>query len=309
MPSTDQDAHLNLRRLHDENSGEGFPQNWDPAQELAQLNSAITPVQLLSNTDAWTAEEVMRSNSFGAAITTTNPARFGLLASLPMLDGPEALDEIDRALDELHADDFALRSSYDGHNLGDSIFNNVWRRLNERRATVFIHANPHLHNPTELPTPLLEVTFDIARTVYQMIYSGFFRNHRDIRLIVAQAGGLAPTLAGRVQSTLELDWAPNPMAVSKTEIREALAGLFYDVAVSGTFRSLGPVLEITTPDHVVYGCDTGAPCTDLPVVDLSARRVFTSGFMSGTAQESVATTAVSLFPQVAMRAADPLSAP
>ena len=49
--------------------------------------------------------------------------------------------------------------------------------------------------------------------------------------------------------------------------REALARLYYDTGLAGTAVSLDPVLDVTTPDHIIYGADFGAPCTHLSVCD------------------------------------------
>ena len=34
-----------------------------------------------------------------------------------------------------------------------------------------------------------------------------------------------------------------------------LARLYFDTAIAGTAASIGPVLELTEPDHIVFGTD------------------------------------------------------
>jgi 6-methylsalicylate decarboxylase len=44
-----------------------------------------------------------------------------------------------------------------------------------------------------------------------------------------------------------------------------LARLYFDTAIAGTAASIGPVLELTKPDHIVFGSDF-PPATE-PVID------------------------------------------
>ena len=44
-----------------------------------------------------------------------------------------------------------------------------------------------------------------------------------------------------------------------------LAGLYFDTAIAGTAASIGPVLELTQSDHIVFGTDF-PPATE-PVID------------------------------------------
>jgi len=38
-------------------------------------------------------------------------------------------------------------------------------------------------------------------------------------------------------------------------VRTQLARLYFDTAIAGTAASIGPVLELTKPDHIVFGTD------------------------------------------------------
>ena len=85
------------------------------------------------------ATQARAANDYGAKIVAEQPTRFGLLASLPLNEPDAALSEIDHALDDLHADGFALVSNYDGAYFGDPKFDPVFAEMDRRGATVFLH--------------------------------------------------------------------------------------------------------------------------------------------------------------------------
>ena len=48
-------------------------------------------------------------------------------------------------------------------------------------------------------------------------------------------------------------------------MRTQLTRLYFDTAIAGTAASTGPVLELTKPDHIVFGSDF--PPASEPVID------------------------------------------
>jgi predicted TIM-barrel fold metal-dependent hydrolase len=119
------------------------------------------------------ANELARSvNERARAIIKSHPGLFGAFALLPMPDVAAALDEVDDALDRLGLDGIGLLTNYDGIYLGDSRFDALLSKLNERRAMVFVH-------PTDPPgfrelsiglvAPALEFRFDTTRCVASLL--------------------------------------------------------------------------------------------------------------------------------------------
>lgn len=87
---------------------------------------------------------------------------------------------------------------YNGVYPGDASLEPVWAELERLGATVF--APPDACGPASMgrPSPLLEVAFETARTIIDMLYAGAFRRYPNIRLIVAHCGGALPALSGRL---------------------------------------------------------------------------------------------------------------
>jgi 6-methylsalicylate decarboxylase len=90
--------------------------------------------------DPATAVQLSRiCNDYAARLVRDHPGRFGLWASLPMLDVDASLAEIGHALDELKADGIGLATAYGDKWPGDPKFKPIFEELNRRKATVFFH--------------------------------------------------------------------------------------------------------------------------------------------------------------------------
>jgi predicted TIM-barrel fold metal-dependent hydrolase len=234
---------------------------WDPQSTLEFMDRVGTAMQLLSNIPK-TVPELRASNDHGAALVADHPDRFGLLAALPSDDPDACLAEIERADAELDADGFTMTCRYNGTYLSDRRLDPVWAELDRRRATVFLHPDPHAPSSFGRPSPVLEVAFETTRTLVDMLFVGTMRRHPHVRLIVAHGGAALPALAGRLAAVVGEAWLPNPDGLDAQALERELSGLYLDTAVAGSPNQLRPALEITTPDHIVYGSDCGVPCTN-----------------------------------------------
>jgi 6-methylsalicylate decarboxylase len=264
---------------------------------VAQIVSNCNPI---TNTDA-----IVASNSYGASLVEAYPARFGFLAQLPLANPALAVAEIRRGADELGAEGFASLTNCDGVYLGDPRFEPVWAELDRRKATLFIHPTTRGYETTRLGRSgaLIEAPFDTARTVVDMLYAGVFRRYQRLNVILAHGGGALPTLAGRLMTLgpHPLDYVANPHKITGAEMRETFARFYYDTGLAGTAHSLDPVLDVTTPDHVLYGADFGAPCTHIEVCDfhLASARGFQR--LTPAEREALGTNVLPLFPNFAKR--------
>ncbi|MFD4510522.1 amidohydrolase family protein [Streptomyces sp. NPDC058457] len=215
------------------------PWGWSPEETLDVMDRAGVAMQLLSNIPKEFGA-LQASNDYGASVVADHPTRFGLLAALPTDDAEAALTELDRADRELGADGFAVTAAYNGVFLGDRRLEPVWAELDRRHATVFVHPNASAAPSLGRPAALMEVAFETARSVADLLYAGVFRRHTNLRIILAHAGGALPALSGRLTLLGAEPWVPNPENLSVDEIREQLRGLYVDSAASGTLRPPAP---------------------------------------------------------------------
>lgn len=171
------------------------------------------------------------ANVYGAELVRAHPARFGLLACLPLADVAAGLTEIAFAFDELHADGVIILTNYGGTYLGDSKFEPVFAELNRRNAVVFVHpTSPPGFDCVACgrPGPLIEFPFDTCRAVADMLYAGVFERFPDVTFILSHAGGALPALAPRLSSIGTLDWVAHPRHLTPDVVREQLARLYFD---------------------------------------------------------------------------------
>jgi predicted TIM-barrel fold metal-dependent hydrolase len=231
-----------------------------------------------------------------------HPSRFGLLAGLPTDYAQACLEEIRRARDELAADGFSVTCDYNGVYLGDERLDPVWSELDRRKAVVFAHPNAVAPASLGRPYALLEVAFETARTIADMIYAGVFRRYPNFTMVLAHCGGALPAVSGRLLALGTDSWVPNPNAITREEMTEQLRRLYVDTAAAASPRMLRPALEMTGCDHIVYGSDCGVACTTDASMDANIRGLLSFDGLTREQIQAIGTNAARLFPAAAARA-------
>jgi predicted TIM-barrel fold metal-dependent hydrolase len=277
---------------------------WDPDEILAYMDRRGVQMQLLSNItpDAKTLEDVRRVNDYAAGLVRQHPTRFGLLAFLPTDDPDGCLGEIRRAADELNTDGFAVVCRYNGVYLSDRMLDPVWAELDHRRATVFCHPSPNGPPTFGRPNTVIDVAFETAQTVTDMVYTGLFRRFPNIRFIVAHCGGAFPAVSGRLLTLGLENWVANPEGITPVEMRQHMRRLYLDTAATMP-TGLAAALAMTSLDKIVYGSDCGVPCTTDATMDANLDALFNQTGLSAEQVRSIGHNALNLFPSVAGRLA------
>ncbi len=275
------------------------PPVWDADVTLASMDRTGIQMQMLSNVPK-DLDALRASNDYAASLVRRHPSRFGMLAALPTDDPDAALAEIIRAADGLGADGFAVTCLYNDVYLSDPRLEPVWAELNRRRAVVFAH--PDAYGPGVLGRPrvVIDVAFETARTLTDMLYAGTFRRHPDVTLVVAHCGGALPALSGRLFLLGDQPWIPNPNRVTSGEMREHLRRLFLDTAATMP-SGLAAALTMTTPDRIVYGSDCGVPCTSDDTMNANIEALLSFGGLTPGQIDSIGRNALRLFPDAAAR--------
>lgn len=270
---------------------------WNIDEVLAYMDRTGIQMQMLSYIPKQ-LEALRAANTFGASIVSQYPSRFGFLMALPSDDPEAALAEIARS-DELNADGFAMTCRYNDVYLSDARLEPVWAELDRRGAVVFAHPDGFAPGKGR-PSAVMEVAAETALTFTDMLYAAVFRRFPNIRFVVAHCGGGLPTLSGRLLLLGLENWVPNPEKLTHAEMRTHLRRLFLDTA--GTMPTgLGPALEMTTPDHIVYGSDCGVPCTTNATMDMNLEALLAFRGLSPQEIEAIGHNARRLFPRAAQR--------
>ena len=151
-----------------------IPPSWGEVKTLANMNRTGIARQMLS-TIPNNLDELKASNDFGASLAKNTPKQFGFLMALPTDNPQEALEEMERPINELGADGFAVTCCYNGVYLSDESLDSVWQELDKRKASMFAHPDVYVAGSLGRAAALMAVASGTVRTVVNMIYAGTFR--------------------------------------------------------------------------------------------------------------------------------------
>ena len=195
-------------------------------------------------------------NDYAADMMRDHPGRFGLFATLSMLDIDATLKEIEYAFDTLKADGIGLQSSYGDKWLGNAVYKPVLEELNRRKAVVYVHplvASCCSALSVGTFPAVIEVPHDTTRTVTSLLLSGSFAHFRDIKWLFSHAGGTIPMMAGRINSFYGA--RPNLKEFAPEGIEGELRRLHYDTANATFAPSMAALMKLVPVSQITYGTD------------------------------------------------------
>lgn len=245
----------------------------DRAHISKSILSITSPGTYLAPGDKSLCRKITReTNTELADISATHPRRFSFFASLPLPDAEGSIDEIDYALDHLGAKGFAILTNVNGIYLGEPVLEDVFKKLNERSATVMIHPTTcqlcHSTSPEagqeirsheavplpQYPRPMLEFFFDTARAVVHLILSKTVERYPNITFIVPHCGSVLPPIVERFTSYSTRVYGNN--SISSDQVRHLFKTRFYfDLAGFPFPDQVHGMLRFTDTSRLLYGTD------------------------------------------------------
>jgi predicted TIM-barrel fold metal-dependent hydrolase len=242
---------------------------WSKAKAIEDMDQAGIRVGVLSiastpgvwfNLDAEKASQLARDcNDFAAEMMRDSPGRFGLFATLSMLDIDRTLTEIEYAFDTLKADGVGLQTNYGDKWLGHAVFKPVFDELNRRNAVVYVHplvASCCAQLSVGAFPAAIEVPHDTTRTITSLLLSGGFARWRNINWLFSHAGGTMPMMAGRIESFYaRSNGTSGAPAFAPEGIMGELRRLNYDTANATSASTIAALLEFVPVSKITYGSD------------------------------------------------------
>lgn len=299
-PANQEELESRLKSWHAGDFLVPEPYVWRVEDALEYMDKAGIQMQLLSYIPL--KHDALRiANDYAASVVAKHPTRFGLLAALPTDDPDASLAEIERSSKELKCDGFAVTTHYNGVCFSDDSLVPVWRELDKRGATVFMHPDALTPSSKGRPAPLIEVAFDTARTLTDIVYKRLLLKFPNITLIAAHCGGSFPALSGRILALGTEVWVPNPTGVTREELEKQMKKLFVDTAATATVHTLSPVLAMCGCKHIVYGSDSGVPCSTVKTVEANRHSLLEFDGLTKDEIQGVGRRALDLFPTAAQR--------
>ena len=118
------------------------------------------------------------------------PVALAFFATLTLPDVEGAINELNYAMDQLHADGVILLANAGGIYLGDKLFDPLLAELNRRGSVVFIHPG-YLPGPEipGVPPFVADFLLDTTRAVAKLYISAAFIKYPYIKYILAHGGG------------------------------------------------------------------------------------------------------------------------
>jgi 6-methylsalicylate decarboxylase len=239
---------------------------WSKAKAIEDMDKAgirTSVLSIASTPGVWfdlgaeKANQMARAcNEFAVDMMRDNPGRFGLFATLSMLDIDKTLSEIEYAFDTLKADGVGLQSNYGDKWLGDAVYKPVFDELNRRGAVVYVHplvASCCAQLSVGTFPAVIEVPHDTTRTVTSLLLSGGFARWREIKWLFSHAGGTIPMMAGRIDAFYGA--RPNLHEFAPEGILGELRRLNYDTANATSAPAIAALLKLVPTSRVTYGTD------------------------------------------------------
>jgi aminocarboxymuconate-semialdehyde decarboxylase len=231
------------------------------------------PAPLVFDADALSAltlvEVVRRNNEELAEIATRRPDRFaGHVAATAISDPDAATDEAIRCVRDLGALGVQLEADAVNFPLHDDRYEPLFAAMEELGAAVWLHPCRTPGRSGFAPSTgsfllflVFGWTFDTTITISQLIFSGIYDRHPNLKLIAHHGGGLIPPFSGRIELMPHLAGL-DPSGT----LREALDRLqrtpsdyykmlYVDTAMFGGEHGVRCVVDFFGPDRVLFGTD------------------------------------------------------
>ena len=193
------------------------------------------------------------------------------VASLPMNNVPEALKEMDRAVDKLGAEGIQIISSVAGRPLDEPEFFPVFERItNHHDRPIWMHPARPASRADYAGEPkskyeiwqVLGWPFETSVAMARIVFSGLLQRLPKMRIITHHCGGMIPYFAGRAETL----WAQLGSRSAEGDEADVLKKLgkppmeyfkmFYgDTVLGGAAAPLACGLAFFGADHVVFASD------------------------------------------------------
>jgi aminocarboxymuconate-semialdehyde decarboxylase len=181
----------------------------DIQQRLVDMDAQGVAVQALSLTSPmvyWADGEfsqklAMAWNDAAVAAHQAHPDRFVVLATLPMLDPDRAVDEINRVSKLPGVRGIYMGTNIDNRDLDDPLFEPIFTRIEALDLPIFLHPIPISSDKRLRPyslTNLVAYPFDTTIAACHLIFGGVMDRHPKLQVTLPHAGGVLPTLIGRL---------------------------------------------------------------------------------------------------------------
>ena len=229
---------------------------YDLELQLADMAEAGVDVSVLSCLLGWTAtlEECRLINDDLASVQNHYRSQFIGLAQAPILEGKEALREIDRSIRDLGLKGVTITSQIKGLSLDSSQLFGLYEKACELDVPIFVHpalapAGYDLLQDYDLPRVLgREVDLTVATT--RLIAGGVLERFPALKLVIAHFGGGIAAVKDRLLGK------GYRFGTLKRPFGDYLDMLYFDLAgFEGSLAALHCAFEGIRPERLLFASD------------------------------------------------------
>ena len=209
-----------------------------------------------------------RINDEMAEIVDRYPYRFaGGVAVIPTSNIEAALNEIDRAINDLKLRGILLRIPIQGKPADRAEFFPLYEKMCQLNLPIWFHPhrNPRVPDyPDETESKYLiwhlwGLVVESTNTMTRLVFSGLFEKYPKLKIIIHHCGAMVPYFSERIVNHYNQSEMRNKthFTVGLTETPDAYFRRFYtDTALIGNTPALMCAYHFFGPDHLLFGTDS-----------------------------------------------------
>lgn len=238
-------------------------QAWDTETRLKDMEEEGIHIQVLSPIPVtfsyWSDPEkglelAKFQNDFIASIVQKHPTKFIGLATVPLQDTKLAIQEMDRAINELGLKGIQIGSNVNGKNLDDEALDEFFRAAHEMDVPLFVHPWETMGRermPRHNFMYMVGMPSETALAAGSIIMSGMLDKYPNLKVCFAHGGGALPYLLPR----MDKGWNVWPQ-IRKTEHPPSHYAklLYYDSLVYDE-NNLQFMIDRFGADQIIAGSD------------------------------------------------------
>jgi len=264
--------------IGDRLAGPVLAQVCDPERRIRDMDGtgldaqaiSISPTNVFYNiNDEDGLDSSQKYNDAIAEVVRAHPDRFVGIATVPMQNVSEAVQELERSVHELGLKAVEVLSNINGKNLDEPELWPFYQKAQDLDIPIFVH--PHNVAGADRMRKywlanLIGNPLDTSIAIASIIFGGVLESFPRLKFLFAHAGGFAPFIRGR--------WERGYRFVDECRSTPKPPSEYFELIYFDTVVHFGPALkyliDTVGDDKVVLGSDSPYVMGDLdPVITLS----------------------------------------
>jgi aminocarboxymuconate-semialdehyde decarboxylase len=234
--------------------------------DMQILSIAMPGVDLLNPADGLSLAKAI--NDEFAQVVAEHPGKFLGLATVPLQDVGQAIDELDRATQALGLRGVEIFSNVAGKTLDDEAFLPFFERIARLDVPILMHPTKPLMSHVMKDYGIVGAVgflFDTTLATLRLILGGVLERNPQLKIILPHSGSTIPYLIGRIDNQFNIN-AECRQKISKLP-SEYFKSIYVDTAQSFYEPALACAFSLLGPEKVLFG-------TDYPFADLENSKKF-----------------------------------